>query len=135
MTDVLNEEQRKYCMSQIRGGNTTPEVLLRKALWRKGLRYRLRSSLPGRPDITFPKEKIAIFVDGCFWHKCPEHFQMPKTRTYFWAQKIEKNIKRDMAVNEELENMGWTVIRFWEHEINSNTPECVNIVLHIIKPE
>lgn len=130
VSDVLSKKQRSYCMSKIRGGNTTPELLLRKALWRKGLRYRLRSSQPGRPDITFPKEKIVIFVDGCFWHKYPEHFQMPKTRTDFWSQKIEENIKRDMAVNEELENMGWTVIRLWEHEINSNTPECVNIVLH-----
>ncbi|WP_375055623.1 very short patch repair endonuclease [Zobellella sp. DQSA1] len=132
MTDVLNEKQRKYCMSRIRGKNTTPEVLLRKALWRKGLRYRLSSSLPGRPDITFPRQKIAIFVDGCFWHKCPEHFQTPKTRTEFWVQKLEKNIKRDKLVNEKLKSLGWTVIRFWEHEINKDTTACVNAVQRMI---
>lgn len=118
MTDVLSPEQRTHNMSMIRGKNTGPEIKLRKMLWSEGIRgYRIHYKLPGKPDIVFTKKKIAIFIDGCFWHKCPICFQEPETRKEFWMKKIQSNVERDKKVNEQLKNEGWDVIRIWEHEI------------------
>lgn len=118
MADVLTPEQRRLNMSRIRGSNTKPEMLLRSALHLKGLRFRLhRRDLPGCPDIVFPTARLAIFVDGCFWHGCPEHAVKPKTNAKFWADKLSKNKERDRKVMRTLEQQGWTVVRFWEHEI------------------
>lgn len=125
MPDVLTPTQRKYNMSRIRGKNTGPEVKLRKLLWSQGIRgYRLHYNLPGKPDIVFTRKKIAIFIDGCFWHKCPRCFQEPETRKEFWMKKIECNIKRDQKNTKELQDKGWTVLRFWEHDIRK-TPDDV----------
>jgi DNA mismatch endonuclease (patch repair protein) len=108
-------------MSRIKGKNTGPEIKLRKLLFSNDIRgYRIHFDLPGKPDIVFSKKKIAIFVDGCFWHKCPVCFQEPETRKEFWMKKIQSNVERDKIVNTELENGGWTVLRFWEHEIKKN---------------
>jgi len=121
MTDVLTPDQRKFNMSRIRGKNTGPEVRLRKLLWSQGIRgYRIHYNLPGKPDIVFTKKKIAIFIDGCFWHRCPVCFQEPATRKEFWMKKIQSNIERDKKVNEQLSSDGWNVIRIWEHEIRKN---------------
>lgn len=116
-------------MSMIRGSNTRPEIKLRKGLWSKGLRYKLKNDLPGRPDLFFPAIKLAVFVDGCFWHGCKEHFQIPSTNTEFWLEKIGKNVERDRQVNLELEKHGWTVLRLWEHELRGNIQECIDIVV------
>jgi len=125
MTDVLTPEQRKKNMSRIHGKNTSPELKLRKLLWKSGLRgYRVYYNLPGKPDIVFTKQKLVIFVDGCFWHKCPVCFRPPATNEGFWSEKLQKNVERDMRVNEELQNTGWTVLRIWEHEIKK-TPDVV----------
>jgi len=121
MADVLTREQRSYNMSRIRGQNTKPEIILRKALWAAGLRYRIKNRLPGRPDIVFPSAKVAVFVDGCFWHGCPEHMTWPKNNADFWRQKIQRNMERDKEVGDRLEVLGWKLLRFWEHEIKSNT--------------
>lgn len=126
MSDVHTPEQRSFNMSRIRGKNTKPELIFRKALWSAGLRYRLRSKLPGRPDLVFPSRKVAVFVDGCFWHQCPEHFQWPKTRPDFWKQKITRTVKRDKEVSDQLKKMGWTVVRVWEHELKKNLIGAVN---------
>jgi len=121
MTDVLTREQRKLNMSRIRAKNTGPEVRFRKLLFANGIRgYRIHYKLTGKPDIVFTKRKIAIFIDGCFWHKCPVCFQEPETRKEFWMKKIQSNIERDKKVNEKLREDGWTVIRIWEHEIRKN---------------
>ena len=117
MADVMTKKQRSYCMSRIRGRDTQPEILLRKALWSAGYRYRLKSKLPGKPDILFPGRKVAIFVDGCFWHGCPDHSARPKTNAVFWSSKIDKNIDRDRKVTALLTAMGWKVVRIWEHEL------------------
>ena len=125
MTDVLTPEQRKKNMSRIHGKNTSPELKLRKLLWKSGLRgYRVYYNLPGKPDIVFTKQKLVIFVDGCFWHKCPVCFRPPASNEGFWSEKLQKNVERDMRVNEELQNTGWTVLRIWEHEIKK-TPDVV----------
>lgn len=105
-------------MSRIRGKDTGPELILRRGLWAQGLRYRLVNKLPGRPDVVFPGAKVAVFVDGCFWHGCPLHAVRPKANAEFWKNKLDANIARDARVTGELEAMGWTVLRFWEHEIN-----------------
>jgi DNA mismatch endonuclease, patch repair protein len=121
MTDVLTQEQRKLNMSRIRGKNTGPEVKLRKLLSASGNRgYRIHFNLPGKPDIVFTRMKIAIFIDGCFWHRCPVCFQEPETRKEFWMKKIQSNIDRDKKVNEQLKEGGWTVMRFWEHDVRKN---------------
>ncbi len=130
MTDVLTKEQRTKNMSKIRGINTGPEIKLRKLLWAEGIRgYRIHFKLHGKPDIVFIKKKIAIFIDGCFWHKCPVCFQEPETRKEFWMKKIQSNIDRDKKVNEQLENDGWTVIRIWEHEIRKEPENAVKKII------
>jgi DNA mismatch endonuclease (patch repair protein) len=118
--DVLTPEQRSYNMSRIRWRDTGPEINLRKAIWSRGYRYRLRSVLPGHPDIVFPKQQVAVFVDGCFWHGCPEHSVKPQTNKAFWLKKIGGNIQRDKKINLLLQSDGWTVVRIWEHEIRQD---------------
>lgn len=131
MTDVLTPSQRKYNMSRIRGKDTGPELKLRKLLWSRGIKgYRIHHNLSGKPDIVFTKKKIAIFIDGCFWHKCPVCFQEPETRKEFWMKKISSNVERDYKNTRQLQDDGWIVIRFWEHEIRK-TPD--NVVEKIIE--
>ncbi|MBJ7514768.1 MAG: DNA mismatch endonuclease Vsr [Stenotrophomonas sp.] len=116
MVDSLTPEQRSAQMSRIRGSNTNLEVLVRKGLHARGLRYRLGGAkLPGRPDIVFPKHGTVVFVHGCFWHghNCPL-YRLPKTRPEFWADKIGKNRSRDERVVAELESAGWRVLTVWE---------------------
>ena len=120
MTDVMTPAQRSRCMSRIHGKNTSPETQLRKALWATGLRYRIHAKLPGRPDIIFPALKIAIFVDGCFWHRCPEHGVMPKTNREFWKAKLSGIVKRDRKIGKELKRLGWHVLRYWEHQVEAD---------------
>lgn len=112
-------------MSRIRGRDTGPELALRRAVWAEGLRYKVRNSLIGRPDIVFPAARVAVFVDGCFWHGCRHHMVKPKTRSGFWKRKIDRTRRRDAEVRSVLENQGWTVLRFWEHEIDSRLSRVV----------
>jgi DNA mismatch endonuclease (patch repair protein) len=134
MTDVLTPAQRQLNMSHIRAKNTGPEVKLRKLLWAEGVRgYRIHCEIPGKPDIVFTKKKLAIFVDGCFWHKCPVCFQEPETRKEFWMKKIQSNVDRAARVNEQLQADGWTVIRIWEHEIRKAPDTVVEKILKILK--
>lgn len=116
MTDTLTPEQRSAQMSRIRGSNTKLEVLVRKGLHARGLRYRLGGAkLPGKPDIVLPRHRTVVFVHGCFWHghDCPL-YRLPKTRPEFWAAKIGGNKKRDERVARELESDGWRVLTVWE---------------------
>jgi DNA mismatch endonuclease, patch repair protein len=114
--DVLTPEQRRLNMSRIRGKDTKPELVLRKALHSAGLRYRLQlGTVPGRPDLSLPKHKTLIFVHGCFWHghNCPL-FKAPRTNSDFWRQKIATNRLRDVRVQAELVSSGWRVLTVWE---------------------
>src|SRR5215211_8176900 len=107
-------------MARVKGKNTSPERILRSALWRNGLRYRLDYKVPaGRPDIVFPGPKVAVFVDGCFWHGCPAHYSRPRSQQEFWSEKLAANVERDRRQTLELESRGWRVVRVWEHEISS----------------
>jgi DNA mismatch endonuclease (patch repair protein) len=97
--------------------NTAPEVALRRSLHRLGGRYRLhRADLPGRPDVVFVAARVAVFVDGCFWHGCPDHGVMPKANRDWWQQKLSANKLRDERADRALESGGWQVVHVWEHE-------------------
>ncbi|GAA3609225.1 very short patch repair endonuclease [Nonomuraea rosea] len=114
-------EGRSRNMQANRRSNTKPEVVLRSALHRLGYRYRkdFRLDLGGikvRPDIVFTARKLAVFVDGCFWHVCPQHGRQPTTNEWYWTPKLRRNIERDRTVNAALEKSGWSVVRLWEHE-------------------
>ena len=133
MTDVLTKKQRSYNMSRIRGQNTLPELIVRKILSSNNIRgYRLDSIICGKPDIVFTKYKIAIFIDGCFWHKCPICFKMPKQNKKFWSTKINRNAERDNEVNKQLKREGWTVIRLWEHLLIKNTGICYKRIVRTL---
>lgn len=133
MADVLTPQQRSYNMSRIKSRETGPEIRLRKLLFAKGIRgYRTNYGIPGRPDIVFTRLKIAVFIDGCFWHKCPKCFKKPATRSKFWMDKINSNVKRDREVNEILKKAGWKVIRLWEHEINETPAKAVDKIAKIL---
>lgn len=126
MTDVHTPEQRRYNMSQVKGKDTNPELMLRKELFGRGLRgYRLKTKLPGKPDIVFSRKKVVIFVDGCFWHKCPKCFKLPKSNVKFWRKKINGNVKRDNEVNARLNEQGYKVLRFWTHELKEDFEDCI----------
>lgn len=130
MPDVLTKEQRSFNMSMIKGKNTKPEMQLRKLLSSEGIRgYRIYSKLLGKPDIVFNKYNVAVFIDGCFWHKCPKCFKQPKTNKLFWKKKIEGNLKRDKIVNIKLKKEGWKVLRFWEHQIAKDINSCFTRIL------
>jgi DNA mismatch endonuclease (patch repair protein) len=114
-------EGRSRNMQANRRRDTGPELALRSALHSAGYRYRcdLRLDVDGvrvRPDIVFTKRKVAVFVDGCFWHSCPEHGRRPTTNEYYWSPKLQRNVERDLRNTAALEHAGWTVIRLWEHE-------------------
>ena len=101
--------------------DTKPELLVRSALHRKGWRFRVDAhvDVPGRkvrPDIVFTKRRVAVFIDGCFWHSCPEHGQVPKTNVPYWETKLNSNKARDLADTHALERNGWKVVRVWEHD-------------------
>lgn len=125
IADAMTRSQRSECMSKIRGKDTKVEVVLRKAVWKSGLRYRLHAKLPGTPDLTFSESKVALFIDGCFWHGCPTHGVRPKTNRAFWAEKLKKNFERDERVNRDLKAIGWKVVRCWEHDVEQRLDKLV----------
>lgn len=128
-------KQRSKQMSRIRAKNTKPEMMFRKALWKTGFRYRLNyKKLPGKPDVVLKKYKTVIFVDGGFWHgyNWAEKKGEIKSNRGFWIPKIERNMQRDREVNRQLEELGYKVFRFWEHEIKKELSKCVDeVVLHL----
>ena len=124
MTDVHDKVTRSYNMSRIKGKNTKPEMLVRKFLFSKGFRYRINDKkLPGKPDIVLPKYKTVIFVNGCFWHghKNCKYFKLPKTRTDWWKEKIEKTILNDFEKQTQLIKMGYRVLIIWECEVKNKS--------------
>jgi len=107
-------------MSVARRRDTKPEVDVRRLLHGRGLRYRVNYPVPGRPrrtiDIAFTRAHVAVFIDGCFWHRCPEHGTRPRSNADWWNGKLQRNVARDAHTSEELSARGWTVLRYWEHE-------------------
>lgn len=124
---------RSNNMRAIRGKDTKMEIKVRHALWQKGYRFRKNDrTLYGSPDISIKKYKLVVFLDSCFWHGCPVHFKLPKINSDFWEQKIKRNTERDAEVTRHYVEEGWTILRFWEHEVKDNINEVVdNIIYHI----
>ena len=134
--DRLTPEQRKKCMQSNKSKGTKPELVLAKAMWALGLRYRKNSGgIFGKPDFSFKKYKVAVFVDGEFWHgKDWEQRKVEiKGNREFWIAKIERNIRRDMEVTGRLKAEGWTVLRFWSNDVVKNTPYCAEKVKEIVQ--
>ena len=133
--DVLSRKQRHHNMSRIRAADTKAEVILRKALWGKGLRYRKNcTALPGKPDILLNSYKTVIFIHGCFWHRHPgcKDATTPKTRTEFWTSKFSSNVHNDRKNIEKLEEMGYQVIIIWECEIKKRFQETMENVVTVL---
>lgn len=132
LVDSLTKEQRSQLMSKVRSADTQPEWILRSALHRLGFRYRLHcKGLPGRPDLVFPKYRVAIFIHGCFWHRhggCKDA-SSPKTNQVFWEKKFNDNIERDRAVATALTQSGWEVVVVWECELLRDTLPTINRVI------
>lgn len=134
MVDVLTEAQRKFNMSRIKNRDTKPELLFRKQLWKRGFRYSLKSNkLPGRPDLVLTKYKTVIFIDGCFWHRCPKHFKPPASNVPFWEKKIQANVDRDIRNAAKLKAAGWRVLRYWEHEVEKDLDNIVNEIVNMLR--
>lgn len=133
---VLAKETRRRIMQHIRSNDTKAEVLLRKALWHCGVRYRKNyKELPGTPDIAITKYRIAVFVDGDFWHargheeNPGEQIQMNKP---YWTKKLKRNLERDKEVNQVLLEMGWLVLRYWDSDVNKDCDTCVKDILQYL---
>ncbi|NUY80262.1 very short patch repair endonuclease [Flavobacterium sp. MAH-1] len=129
--DKFSKEKRSQLMSKIRGKETKEEILLAKTLWHRGHRYRKNNrKIKGTPDLTFKKYKLAIFVDGEFWHghNWQERKGKIKSNAEFWEKKIERNIQRDLEVNAYLASKGWTVLRFWSTKIKKNLDEVISTI-------
>lgn len=119
-----------------RAEDTSPELLLRSALWKSGIRsYRKHlKHLPGRPDIAFPRYRLAVFVNGCFWHCCPKcNIPTPRTNTTYWREKLRRNVERDKRVFSQLEQAGWRTMRLWECEIQKSIERSVSRIHQEIK--
>ena len=124
-------------MAKVRQKGTDAEIALRRELYRRGMRYRVDYEVLKKPrrvaDVAFPGLKIAIFVDGCFWHGCPEHATWPKQNAEFWRKKIETNRLRDADTNSRLLDVGWMVLRFWEHQSPTEATETVAQTVAMVK--
>lgn len=138
MADVHEPIVRSYNMSRIEGKNTKPEIIVRQFLFSQGFRYRLfDKKLPGKPDIILKKYNTIIFINGCFWHKHKDckYFVIPKTRTEWWVNKINKNVENDLKNITILKNLGWRVIVIWECELKSkNRDKTLKNIVTLLKP-
>jgi DNA mismatch endonuclease (patch repair protein) len=134
--DRLSKEERSLNMSKIRSKNTLPEIRIRKALWHMGYRYRLHyKQLPGKPDIVMTKQKIVIFVHGCFWHRhknCIEASR-PKTNSDYWETKINRNIERDKKNQKEIKKLGYKIIIIWECFVKKDMEENIKLLRKLYK--
>lgn len=136
--DDLTPEQRRKNMQAIKSKDTTIELMLRKALWREGVRYRKNyKKLPGKPDIVITKYRIAVFCDSDYWHGYDWGNRQAriKSNREYWIPKIERNMERDRQVNFQLADAGWIVLRFWETQIRKDLSGCVNDVLDAIQKQ
>lgn len=133
MTDNLTKEQRRKNMSAIKSTHTKMEDKVCYALWDRGFRFRKNvKTLPGKPDIAIKKYKLVIFLDSCFWHKCPEHFKHPKSNLEYWKPKIERNVNRDKEINKFYSEQHWYLMRIWEHEIKKDFDNTINKIERFI---
>lgn len=130
MADTFTKQQRSRIMAAIRGrGNKATELLLARLFRKGGLTgWRRHPKMLGRPDFIFAKERVAIFVDGCFWHGCPKHCRMPASNQKYWTTKIQRNKSRDRQIRATLRAQGWKVVPIWEHQLKANPRRMLNRV-------
>lgn len=131
--DILTKAQRSERMSRIKSADTKIELKFKRYLKSKGINRRAKSKLTGHPDVYFPANKLAVFIDGCFWHKCKKCYVEPKSNKQYWTLKISKNVKRDKLVNKLLKQQDIRVLRFWEHEINTDIEACYKRLIELMK--
>lgn len=132
MPDKISPEARSAVMRRVKGRDTSLERKVRSALHRRGLRFRLRYPLPGKPDIVFVRARVVIFIDSCFWHGCPQHLRMPKSNQDYWQRKIQRNIERDDQINTSYRYSDWESLRFWEHELKEDFDACIEKIAKTI---
>jgi DNA mismatch endonuclease (patch repair protein) len=125
MADPFEPAVRSAIMRAIKASDTQLEVGFRSRLRAVGLRFRLKSHLPGKPDLVFPAARISVFIDSCFFHACPKHCRMPKSNRRYWIAKLTRNRERDRAVNAAHRKLGWKALRVWEHSIKSKPEACI----------
>lgn len=132
--DTVDSATRSAIMRGIGTRDTIPELALRSALWARGMRYRLQRRIgTRRPDLVFVAPRLAVFVDGCFWHGCPTHYSLPQTNAVFWQRKIARNRARDEETTQAVAQAGWRVVRFWECEIEEDLPRVVASIQRTIR--
>lgn len=134
MPDMFTIEQRSEIMRRVKSKNTSLERRVRSALHKRGLRYRLGYPLPGNPDIVFVRARLAVFVDSCFWHGCPEHCRMPEHNRQYWQRKIERTMARDLGNVEVYRQLGWRMLRVWEHDLKRDFDGCISQIEEVVKP-
>ena len=127
MSDVFTKQKRSEVMSRIRGhGNKETEIALLMLFRKHGITgWRRNQTVFGKPDFVFATRRVAVFVDGCFWHLCPKHSNVPVNNRAFWKKKLTANKTRDLAVNKALRQDGWCVVRIWEHELTKHPQRCI----------
>lgn len=125
MVDNLTKEQRSYCMSKIKSKWTKQEIKVHNFLKGNKIKHQMHPKIIGCPDILLTKDKITIYLHGCFWHKCPRCFKKPKTRMTYWTQKINNNVRRDRRNEKYLKREGYKLLKLWEHDINKNIHMCI----------
>lgn len=136
MVDVVDKATRSRMMSGIQGKNTKPELLVRKYLHSRGLRFRLHAKeLPGKPDLVFPKYKAVVFVHGCFWHQHPgcKYAYVPQSNTAFWREKLQYNQERDKLKAAALKKLGWRVLTIWECSLDDKSLERLALAIQRIR--
>lgn len=120
-------------MRRVKSRNTSLEMRVRSALHRRGLRFRLNYPLPGRPDLVFVRARLALFIDSCFWHGCPQHLRMPESNKEYWQAKIVRNLRRDAEVAASYEHSEWRMARLWEHELKTNFEACMDAIEDMVR--
>jgi len=132
MTDTLTCRQRGQLMAKIKSRNTAFEVKFRSLLRKAGIRFKVSSKLPGKPDLVFPDARLVVFLDSCFWHGCRWHCRMPKSNRRYWVAKILGNRRRDKDVMAKYRRGAWNAIRIWEHSIALDPGRCVDRILTLV---
>ncbi|HEY0828127.1 MAG TPA: very short patch repair endonuclease [Bacilli bacterium] len=133
MVDKVSKETRSRIMGAIRSKHTKLEDRITKELWHYGIRFRKNvRNLRGTPDIAIIKYKVVIFIDSCFWHACKSHGHIPKSNSDFWINKFNKNLTRDIVITNHYKNIGWNIIRIWEHEVQEDFGKTIDSIVDFI---
>jgi DNA mismatch endonuclease, patch repair protein len=131
--DRVSPETRSAVMSRIRSFGTGIEVMYAEELRRTGIKFQQHAPMLGRPDFLFAKAGIVVFLDSCFWHRCPYHYRQPKSRLDYWIPKIAKNVSRDRRIRNAYRRSGWKVLRFWEHQVLKSASACATKTSELIR--